>query len=76
MAHRPDDYDDFEQEGRLAAWTAIKRDPTATKSYVQQAIDWRLVDLARKLYNHVEEQYTPAHENMLYGAYGDTEENF
>lgn len=75
LAYRVDDYDDFKQEGRLAAWKAMQQDPYATKSYIQQAIDWRLVDLARKLYNHVEEQFTSQHENILYGAYGEGEEN-
>ena len=73
-AYEDSDVDDFEQEGRIAAWMALKRDPDATKSYVQQAIDWRMIDYARKVYAHREVGYTPSIENLLYGNYGDDSE--
>ncbi len=55
-SRRDDDIQDFEQEGRLAAWQAIQRDNNATKSYVYQAIDWAmLVYLNRVAYKNPEE---------------------
>jgi DNA-directed RNA polymerase specialized sigma24 family protein len=73
-AYEGSDVDDFKQEGMLAAWKALLRDPDATKSYVQQAIEWRMIDYARKVYAHRELGYTPSQENMLYGNYGDDHE--
>ena len=70
-ANIKDDIDDFIQEGLIAAWKALERDPNATNSYVHQAIEWRMIDYARKIYAHVEVGYTPAMENMLYGNYGE-----
>jgi hypothetical protein len=71
LAYNINDVDDFKQEGRIAAWHALRRDPNATKSYVQQAVEWRMIDYARKIYTHQELPYTPAMENMLYGNYGE-----
>lgn len=73
-AYEASDVDDFKQEGRIAAWQAIKRDPEATKSYVQQAIEWRMIDYTRKIYAHRELGYSPAHENIIYGNFGDGDE--
>jgi DNA-directed RNA polymerase specialized sigma24 family protein len=72
-AYEQSDVDDFKQEGLIAAWMALGRDPNATKSYVQQAIEWRMIDYARKIYAHRELGYSPSHENMIYGNYGDEE---
>lgn len=74
-AYEPSDVDDFKQEGLIAAWMALGRDPNATKSYVQQAIEWRLIDYARKVYAHRELGYTPAHENIIYGNYGESDDD-
>jgi DNA-directed RNA polymerase specialized sigma24 family protein len=73
-AYEQSDVDDFKQEGLIAAWMALGRDPDATKSYVQQAVDWRMIDYARKVYAHREMGYSPAHENLIYGNYGESEE--
>lgn len=75
IAYEDSDVDDFEQEGRMAAWTALKKDPEATKSFVQQAIEWRMIDYARKVYAHREVGYTPAQENLIYGNYGEELDN-
>ncbi len=74
-AYEKSDVDDFLQEGRLAAWLALKRDPNATKSYVQQAIEWRMIDYARRMYAHRESGYTPGMMNMLFGDYGEDAED-
>lgn len=70
-AYEYSDFDDFMQEGLVAAWQALQRDPDATKSYVQQAVEWRMIDYARKVYAHRELGYSPAHENIIYGNYGE-----
>ena len=73
-AYEQSDYDDFFQEGMIAAWQALDRDPKATKSYVKQAVEWRMIDFARKMYAHRETGYTPGMENMLFGNYGEEHE--
>ncbi len=63
---RDEDIEDFQQEGRTAAWLAIQRDPNATKSYVYQAIDWAmLVYVDRVIYKNPEE----ASANELFGGF-------
>ena len=74
-AYEPSDVDDFKQEGRIAAWQALKRDPLATNSYVHQAIEWRMIDYARKVYAQRDVGYSTTHENILYGNYGDDGED-
>lgn len=71
MARRHDDIEDFEQEGRLAAWQAICDDPVATKSYVQKRINWRMIDfMQRKIYkNPAEISADDVFGNLLYGDY-------
>jgi DNA-directed RNA polymerase specialized sigma24 family protein len=71
IAYNNNDIEDFAQEGRIAAWKALQKDPSGTKSYVQKAVEWRMIDYARKVYAHIEVGYTPAMENMLYGNYGE-----
>jgi DNA-directed RNA polymerase specialized sigma subunit len=74
-AYQRSDVDDFIQEGMIAAWQAIERDPEAYDSYVKKAIEWRMIDYARKIYSRREVGYTSTHENLLYGNYGDGEES-
>ncbi len=65
-AKRDEDIEDFQQEGRTAAWLAIQRDPYATKSYVYQAIDWALlIFVNRVIYKNPEE----ASANEMFGGY-------
>jgi DNA-directed RNA polymerase specialized sigma24 family protein len=70
-ARRPDDIEDFQQVGRLAAWAALKDDPTATKSYVYRRIGWRMNDFwKRGLYKDPDELSADEHfNNVLYGEY-------
>lgn len=70
-AYEKSDVEDFQQEGRIAAWQALERDPNATKSYVQRAVEWKMIDYARKIYAHRESGYTPGMQNLLFGDYGD-----
>jgi DNA-directed RNA polymerase specialized sigma24 family protein len=71
FAKRPADIDDFEQIGRIAAYSALEDDPTATKSYVYQRIDWRMIDFyQRNIYKNPEER--SANEmfgNAIWGEY-------
>lgn len=70
FARRPDDVDDFIQEGRLAAWQALQDDPKATKSYVHQRISWRVSDFAtRRIYKNPEE--ISANESFGHILWGD-----
>lgn len=65
-AKRDDDIEDLQQEGRTAAWLAIRRDPTSTKSYVYQAIDWAmLIYVDRVIYKNPEELSA----NEMYGGF-------
>lgn len=64
FARRPEDVQDYEQEGRIIAWQALQDDPNATKSYVRQRIDWRLMDFTtRVIYKNPEEMSA----NELFG---------
>lgn len=71
FAKRTADVEDFEQIGRLAVYQALLDDPTATKSYVHQRIEWRMIDFYnRVLYKNKEE--LSANEmfgNQLWGEY-------
>ena len=74
------DIEDFQQEGRIAAWEALQEAHGlyGTKSYVYQRIDWRMLDYARKLYKTAEREiigFNPQQENLLYGG-GENFENY
>lgn len=69
IADGPWDWEDFEQEGRIALWKALEFDPHATKSFLHQRIQWRMLDYARRIYPNKEVAYTPKQENMLYGNF-------
>jgi DNA-directed RNA polymerase specialized sigma subunit len=71
MADGEWDWEDFEQEGMIALWKALEFDPSANKSFLRQRIEWRMRDYARKIYPNKEQGFSPHHENMLYGNYGE-----
>jgi hypothetical protein len=49
----------------------LEFDPDANKSFLRQRIEWRMRDYARKIYPNKEVGFSPHHENMLYGNYGE-----
>ncbi len=56
MARRPDDIEEFIQEGCIAVWEA-SQEKHWTLAYVRQKIKWRMQNYAnRVLYNNPEEQ--------------------
>lgn len=64
FARREADVEDFQQIGRLAAHQALQDDPAATRSYVYQRIDWRMIDYyKRAIYKNPQELSA----NHLYG---------
>lgn len=71
FARREADVDDFKQIGRLAAHSALEDDPTATRSYVYQRIDWRMIDFAkRNIYKNPQEySANDMFGNALWGEY-------
>lgn len=78
LGNTQEDVEDLEQEGRMAAWLALERahGKRGTTAYVQQMIEWRMVDTARKMYRYAEKEnvgYTPAQNNLLYGDYGEVD---
>lgn len=76
-AKKTNDIEDFEQVGRLAAWSAIQDDPYCTKSYAHQRIEWRMRDFwKRGIYKNPEE--LSANEyfgNKLWGEYIGDDDN-
>ncbi len=72
FARKPVEVSDFEQEGRIAAWQALQKDPDATKSYVQQRIDWMLLNYSNRYVHKNPEEYSA--DEMFSGIiWGETE---
>ncbi len=71
FAKRNADIEDFQQIGRLAAHQALQDDPQATKSYVYQRIDWRMIDFYnRNIYkNPYEYSANEMFGNAIWGEY-------
>lgn len=74
MARRPDDVEEFEQEGRIAVWEASQEEHW-TLAYVRQKIKWRMQNYAnRVLYANPEEQSAnEMFSGILWGEFADTE---
>ncbi len=70
-AKRNDDIEDFEQVGRLAAWSALRDDPYCTKSFAHQRIEWRMADFwKRGIYKNPEELSVDEHfAHQVWGQY-------
>lgn len=78
LGNTKEDAEDLAQEGRIAAWQALEKahGDRGTVAYVQQMIEWRMTDAARKLYKYNEKEtsgFTPSQENLLYGDHGDVD---
>ena len=71
FARREADFDDFYQEGMLAVWQALEDDPGATRSYVYQRVEWRMLDhVKRRIYKYPEEfSVGEGYNNLLYADY-------
>ena len=71
FAKREADVEDFQQIGRLAAYHALQDDPNATRSYVYQRIDWRMIDFyKRNIYKNPQEySANEMYGNALWGEY-------
>lgn len=80
MANVDADIEDFQQEGRIAAWKALRTQQNRSGQviYIRNMIDWRMTDYQRKLYKVGEKEvvgFTPSENNLLYGNTGVDNEN-